>query len=63
MNVRAFISEILLIGTVSAYIPTAAAQATAGNDLAEAYAALHDFTLDGGEARVENLTLKRDRGG
>lgn len=61
MNIRSIGIEVLLISAIAIRVQGAAAQAPGEMDLLEAYKALHAFTLDGGAAKVNNLTLKRDR--
>lgn len=52
---------ILLFSALLIFAQTATAQSNQPGDLMAAYTALHSFTLDGGDAQVSNLTLKRDR--
>ena len=61
MSIRAICGTVLLTYTLSIYVPNAAGQTPAGGDVLAAYKALHDFTLNGGSAKVSNLALKRDR--
>ncbi len=61
MNVCRICSTILSVYLISMYAPGAAGQTPAGDGLIAAYKALHDFTLNGGSAKVTKLVLKRDR--
>jgi len=61
MKIRAICGGILLISAISICAQRAAGQSDQASDLMAAYNALHTFTLNGGDARVSNLTLKRDR--
>jgi hypothetical protein len=54
MKVRAICSGVLLISAVSVCVQRAAGQSAQTGDLMAAYAALHTFTLDGGDAKVSN---------
>ncbi len=61
MKIRAICSSILLVSAISICVQRAAGQSAQAGDLMAAYTALHAFTLNGGDAKVSNLTLKRDR--
>lgn len=61
MKVRAICSGILLISVIPICAQRAAGQSAQADDLMAAYTALHTFMLNGGDAKVSNLTLKRDR--
>ena len=61
MKARAICVGILLLSAITIFVQTATAQSTQPGDLMAAYTALHRFALDGGDALVSNLTLKRDR--
>jgi hypothetical protein len=61
MKFRAICSGILLVSGISICVQKAAGQSAQAGDLMAAYTALHTFTLNGGDAKVSNLTLKRDR--
>jgi hypothetical protein len=61
MSVRATCIGILLTSAIFICVPTAAAQTPESSDLMEAYKALRAFSLNGGDAEVRNLILKRDR--
>jgi hypothetical protein len=60
MSIRAICGGVLLYFAASSCVQNAAAQ-SAEPDLKAAYAALHTFALNGGDAKVSGLTLKRDR--
>ncbi len=62
MSVRSIQRGILLLLALISFTGAAFAQSQAGEqDAMGAYRSLHDFTLNGGDAKVSNLTLKRDR--
>lgn len=58
MSLSARLTMLLLLFVACCGIPT---QGQGNTTTAEAYKALHAFTLDGGDAKVTNLTLNRDR--
>lgn len=60
MSVRAIYSGVLLTSVIFTCV-SRSAQASESADLVAAYKALSAFTLNGGDAKVSNLTLKRDR--
>jgi hypothetical protein len=61
MSVRKICSEIVLFFTTTISAQAGVTQSPPGSDLMAAYTALHSFILNGGDAQVSNLVLKRDR--